>query len=95
MKMMDKIIQLLKVSNYNNNSVFDIASVIVDNVPYWIMIDTDDDDDEILGIDFFEVLNIEESAITFCCCGDWQDSYTVIVKIKDDELYVHDFFIND
>lgn len=90
MKIIDKVIQLLKNSKYQNNSVFDIASVIFENVPNWIKVNNEN-----LGIDFFEIINIEDNTITFYCNAHFQDLYTVHVKIdKFNKLYISDFHKN-
>ncbi len=79
MKIMNKITNLLAKSKYNNGSVFDIASIIMENVPIWINSE----------INFFQIINIEDNKIVLYCSYDFKKHILITVKInEDDELYI-------
>ena len=88
MKIIKKITELLSKSNYNNNSVFDIAFIIKENVPVWITIDNMP-----LGIDFFQVIDIQKNKLTFCCFGTNQKPHKVSIRINKNKIYISKFGI--
>ncbi len=90
MKIIDKINELMIRKKYQNSSVFDIADIIVENVPLWIKVDGEN-----LNLKVFGITNFDNTTLT-CYGEDDKNDYliTVMLNCKND-LYIHDYVKNN
>lgn len=86
MIIMDKILKLMKKSNRSCDSIFDIAYVIEQNIHKL------DNTEKFKEPTFFEIININDYSIVFCCSFNSDNPCKKVLNIdKNDVFYISDY----